>query len=247
MNIHFIKNTKKLFLSALVAFAAAIFLMPQVAVAQDEEEKTPFDRSSVPTAGKKVEEFVPKGWVVEDEIKGDVTADGKEDILLKLIEDKPKKEDEMVDRNRVLVVLIRNDSGFQLGAVADRLLQCTACGGAFYGVMDAPADVTIEKGVIVAGEESGSRWVSNTTSKFRYDAASGKFLLIGFDYSSRDRAAGGFSSESTNYITSKRITEVEKGKRVTKKPSVIKKVTISLDDFDTDAFEGEALKRLGLD
>lgn len=242
------KLTKKVLLSgaAAIAFAAIVTLFPQTANAQDEEG-TPFDRSSLPASGTKVEEFVPAGWKIEERVKGDVTADGTEDILLKLIEDKPKKEDEMVNRNRVLVVLIANDSGMQLGPVTDKLLQCTSCGGAFYGVLDAPAEVTIEKGVIVYGEESGSRRVSNTTFKFRYDAKSSKFLLIGFDYSSRDRAAGGFASESTNYATGKRITQVEKGKKLTKKTTVIKKQTISLDDFNTDVFESEAPKRLGLD
>jgi len=242
------KLTKKvlLFGAAATVFAAIVTLFPQTANAQDEEG-TPFDRSSLPTSGLKVEEFVPAGWKIEEQVKGDINADGTDDILLKLIEDKPKKEDEMVNRNRVLVVLIVNDSGMQLGPITDKLLQCTGCGGAFYGVLDAPAEVTIEKGVIVYGEESGSRWVSNTTFKFRYDVKSNKFLLIGFDYSSRDRAAGGFSSESTNYATGKRITEIEKGKKMTKKTTVIKKEAISLDNFDTEAFEIAALKRLGLD
>ena len=242
------KLTKKVLLSgaAAIAFAAIVTLFPQTANAQDEEG-TPFDRASLPTSGTKVEEFVPAGWKIEEQVKGDVTADGTNDILLQLIEDKPKKEDEMVNRNRVLVVLIVNDSGMQLGPVTDKLLQCTSCGGAFYGVLDAPAEVTIEKGVIVYAEESGSRWVSNTTFKFRYDARSKKFLLIGFDYSSRDRAAGGFASESTNYATGKRITEIEKGKKVTKKTTVIKREKISLDNFDTELIETGALKRLGLD
>ena len=72
-------------------------------------------------------------------------------------------------------------------------------------------------------------------------------MLIGFDYASRDRAEASVSSESTNYITSKRITETSKGKRTVKKTAVIKKTVITLDELNAEELEGEALKRLGLD
>ena len=243
------KNKKRFFLSTSVAFvfAAAIFLMPQVVVGQDEDDK-PIDKSAVAEMGTKASDFAPAGWKVEDEIKADVTADGVADLVIKLIENKPKKEDEMVNRNRALVVAVSDGKGnYKTAAINDNLLQCTSCGGAFYGVMDAPADVEVAKGVIIVSEESGSRWVSNTTYRFRFDAASGDFVLIGFDYASRDRAEGSVSSESTNYITNKRITETGKGKRVTKKTTAIKKTVITLGDISSEELEGGALKRLGLD
>jgi hypothetical protein len=242
------KNSKKLFVSALVAFAAAMLLMPQVAVAQDEEEKTPFDRESVAETGKSAKDFAPAGWVVEEEIKGDVTADGVSDIVIKLIEDKPKNEDEMVERNRVLVIAQGDGKGgFTRMAVADKLLQCTACGGAFYGVADAPANVTIEKGVIIINQDRGSRWVTDTTLRFRFDQQPSMFILIGYDYANRDRGTGETATESTNYLTGKRITEITKGKRPTKKTTIVEKMRYSIEEVDAEQMDSEATTRLGLD
>ncbi|HRA41050.1 MAG TPA: hypothetical protein PK108_10880 [Pyrinomonadaceae bacterium] len=232
--------------AAVIAIAAAVILMPQFTFAQDEDK--PIDKSAVASTGTKASDFAPKGWKVEEEVKGDVTADGIPDLVIKLIEDKKTSEDEPVNRNRALVVAVSDGKGsYRTAAINDNLLQCTSCGGAFYGVLDAPADVAIVKGVIVTSDESGSRWVSNTEYKFRYDSTLDKFVLIGFDYASRDRAEASVSSESTNYITSKRITETSKGKRTVKKTAVIKKTVITLDELNAEELEGEALKRLGLD
>lgn len=241
------KNTKKLFLLALVSLAMAFVLMPQAAVAQDDESK-PFDAESVAMKGKVAKDFAPAGWVVEEEVKGDVTGDGVGDIVIKLIEDKEKKEDEMVDRNRVLVIAEGDGKGgFTKLSVADKLLQCTSCGGAFYGMMDAPANVTIEKGVIIINQDHGSRWVTDTTMRFRFDQQPNMFILIGYDYASRDRAEGSVSSESTNYLTGKRITETGKGKRATKKTTTVEKMRYSIEEVDYQQMESEATTRLGLD
>lgn len=242
------KNTKKLFLLALVSFAMAFVLMPQAAVAQDEDERTPFDAESVAANGKSVKDFAPAGWVVEEQVKGDVTGDGVGDIVIKLIEDKPKKEDEMVDRNRVLVI-VQGDGkgGFTKLSVADKVLQCTSCGGAFYGVMDAPANVTIEKGVIVINQDHGSRSVTDTTLRFRFDQQPNMFILIGYDYATRDRATGEVWLESTNYLTGKRITETGKGKRAAKKTTTVEKMRYSIEEVDHQQMESEATTRLGLD
>ena len=232
-------------LVVLAAFAAIAFFTPTDSFAQDS---LAFDRESIPATAAKVEGFVPKGWKIEEQVKGDVTADGVSDVLLKLIEDKPKKEDEFVDRNRVLVIAVGDGKGgFRNAAVADKLLQCTSCGGAFYGVVDAPADVTIEKGVIVVNQEHGSREVTNTTLKFRYDEQPAMFILIGYDYATRDRANGNVYSESTNYLTGKRVTTIDKGKRSTNKTATVTKARASIIEVDYSAYEEAAAKRLGLD
>ena len=59
----------------------------------------------------------------------------------------------------------------------------------------------IDKNVIVVEQDHGSREVSETTYRFRYDPASQHFILIGFDYAERDRVNGKNASESTNYLT----------------------------------------------
>lgn len=229
-------------LLVIAAFAVIAFFTPPPSFAQDASA---FDRESVPAMAAKVDGFVPKGWKIEEQIKGDVNADGISDVLLKLIEDKPEKEDEFVDRNRVLVIAVADGKGgFRNAAVADELLQCTGCGGAFYGAVDAPANVSIEKGVIVVSQDHGSRWVSEVTFKFRYDEQPEMFILIGFDYSTRDRAEGSAVSESINYLTGKRIATNAKGKKTT---TTVVKQRLSIDGVDSSEMEAAAAKRLGVD
>ncbi|MEQ1643637.1 MAG: hypothetical protein ABL959_09365 [Pyrinomonadaceae bacterium] len=229
-------------LCVIVAFAV-FALSTMESIAQDTPVN--FDRDSVPATAPKVEGFVPKGWKIEEQIKGDVNADGVSDVLVKLIEDKPKKEDEFVDRSRVLVIAVADGKGgFRNAAIADKLLQCTGCGGAFYGVMDAPANVSIEKGVIVVSQDHGSRWVSEISFRFRFDEQPQMFILIGFDYSTRDRAEASVVSESINYLTGKRIATNSKGKMTT---TTVAKKRSSIEEVDSEEFESAAAKRLGVD
>ena len=112
--------------------------------------------------------------------------------------------------------------------------------------MDAPANVKIEKGVIIVNQDHGSRELSEVTFRFRFEAESGKFLLIGFDYAEHDRATGSSATESTNYITGARITTTGNGKKDTTVKSTVKKSKIYIDQIDNEKFEEDASKRLGL-
>lgn len=241
---------------AAAAFAFLTFsllaLYPTSLFAQSDtsdQDASTIDPSSVAESGSKPADFAPKGWKVEEDVKGDLNGDGIVDHCIKLIEDKPgNTEDTMNDRSRALVVVFgRQDGGLVKAAVAGKLLQCTGCGGAFYGVSDAPANVKIEKGVIIVEQDHGSRWVTETTLRFRYDEQPGMFILIGYDYASRDRADGSSSSESTNYLNGKRITTVAKGKRSTTKTTTVAKDRMSIEEVDSEEMDAAATHRLGLD
>ena len=206
------------------------------------------DISKIPITAEAPAGFAPAGWKVEGIAKGDLNADGRADLAIKLIEDKgaEEKKTPQPDRNRVMVVAFEVGGKLKRVAVADKLLQCTSCGGAFYGVLEAPASVSISKGVIIVEQEHGSRDVSKSTFRFRYETASGRLALIGYDYNSYDRAVGGSAAESTNYVTGLRITSRGKGKRSSNKKATIKPTKIFLDEIDGDEFEYEAVQRLGL-
>ena len=235
----------------LGVFACAVFTIfaAGTAFAQDGEDAgTAFDESAVPETGKAVKDFVPKGWKIEEDVKGDLNQDGIVDHALKLIEiDPAPKADEMVDLSRALVIVFGGNDGLKRAAVAGKILQCTACGGAFYGVMPAPANVSIAKGVLTVSNDHGSRWVTEVTYKFRFDEQPNMFILIGFDYVSRDRAEGSVTTESTNYLTGKRITTTGKGKKTATKNSVVAKDRHAIESVDTEEWESQATTRLGLD
>lgn len=242
-----INRTFRAITASVFACTVIVFMAAMSAAAQDAGV---IDVSKVPATAEKLSGFVPAGWKLEEQIDGDLNGDGVADHALKLIEDKPatNKDDTMNERGRALILVFEDKDGkYSNAAVADKLLQCASCGGAFYGVSPAPANVSIKKGVLIVEQDHGSRDVTDVTFRFRFDEQPNMFILIGFDYSSRDRAAGGGASESTNYLTGKRITTKSKGKRDTTTTSVVTKMRYSIQEVDAEKFEEDAAKRLGLD
>jgi hypothetical protein len=230
----------------LTVFVFAALLPLACPPASAQEDRAVVDVSNIPAEAKDVKAFAPPGWVVEEEVRGDLDADSVPDVALKIIQEKPAgaSDDEIVERQRALVILLAGADGtLRRAAVAPRLLQCTACGGAFYGFVEAPANVKIEKGVVVVEQDHGSREVTDVTFRVRRDPATSRFVLIGFDLASNDRATGSTVSESTNYLTGARV--VTRGtKRATSK---VRAERIDVERIDDERFEGDALHRLGLD
>jgi hypothetical protein len=206
-----------------------------------QDDRTTINKTLIPATGNDPRDFIPSGWKLEAQLSADLDGDSVSDYVLKLIEDKPAKtaEDTVNDRARGLVVLLATTGGkLMRAAVADKLLQCTQCGGAFYGVVEAPAEVRLDpRGVIVVEQDHGSNEVSNMTFRFRYDSGSKRFVLIGFDYSERDRATAKVVSDSTNYLTGLRKTNGH--------TATVSKARIFMDEVDYEKFEEAAAKRLG--
>ena len=221
-------------------------LLPASFLAQDQRVR--IDKSRIPAEADKPNDFVPPGWKVEEQVTGDLNGDSLPDFALKLVEDKPAKKDGVAtDRERALIIVVNDKSGkLARAAVTDKLLQCTLCGGAFYGVVDAPASVQIQKGILVVDQDHGSRDVTRLTYRFRYEPETKKFLLIGFDLADNDRATGMVVTESTNYLTGVRIVTRGKGKKVTTSRTQIPKNKIYLEQVDNEEFETAALERLHL-
>lgn len=220
---------------------------PVASFAQDEG--TPIDVSRIPAEAGDVKGFVPPGWKLEETVKGDLNGDAVPDYALKLVEDKPAKTAEEMpnERGRALVVVLAGKDGrLARAAVAGRLLQCTSCGGAFYGVVEAPASVSIVKGVLVVNQDHGSRDVTETTYRFRYEPGTGRFALIGFDLSDHDRLTGITVTESTNYLTGLRITTRGNGERDKTSRTQVRREKIYLEQVDGGKFEEDAYVRLHL-
>ena len=168
---------------------------------------------------KTQQEFVPPGWIIEEQIIGDLNGDGRTDHVLQLLQTPASSTLEAVaERQRALVILLRSQNGdLQRAAFADKLLQCPACGGALYGVTDAPAQVTIAKGILIVKQERGSRNVVEQTFRFKYESRTDKFWLIGVDLADRDRATGARVEQSTNFLTGRKIvTESQFDERLQK-------------------------------
>ncbi len=229
---------------------SALLLLSLAAMAFAQDDAATIDKTQIPAQAKEPAQFAPRGWKVEEQKTGDLNGDSIPDYAIKLVEDKPEKtsEGDPTERGRALVIALGTKDGLlQRAGVADKLLQCTRCGGAFYGFVEAPANVSIEKGVVVVEQDHGSRDLTDTTYRFRYDPATQRFVLIGFDLSDVDRLTANGVTESTNYLTGIRITTRGKGNRDTKTRTVIPKKTIYLEDASSGDLEGAAYKRLHLD
>ena len=183
------------------------------ALGSAQETETTINKSLIPLQANELSTFVPSGWKIEEKLTGDLNGDSLPDFALELIESKPEKDQsgDPTERSRALVIVLQNQDGkLARAGVADRLLQCTRCGGAFYGVVESPANVKIDKGVIIVEQDHGSRDLTNTTYRFRYDRDTQRFILIGFDFADSDRLTGKNVSESTNYLTG--VRRVSRGK-----------------------------------
>jgi len=186
----------------IFSLTLALLLLAPIA-ASPQQRKLLLTPSSIPLTAKTPRQFVPPGWTVEEQIVGDLNRDSLPDIVLKLVQSKVSgSENGTDDRQRALVILFRakNDQ-LRRAAIADRLLQCLSCGGALYGMKDAPAHVTIAKGILIVKQERGSRNVVDQTFRFRHDKKIGKFLLIELDLADRDRAGGELVEQHTNFLT----------------------------------------------
>lgn len=204
----------------------SLFLLP--AVMQDARHL--LDAKLVPMKGATTKAFIPKGWKAQDEQTGDLNGDGLPDAVLQLIEDKPVRDarDEFQERQRAMLILFKTAEGkYTRAAVAAKLLMCASCGGMLGGSAgDSPgADVQIQKGVLIVSQLSGSRESTDLVQRFRYDAQSQKFLLIGQDITSRDRLTGESETVSTNFLTGRRITERRKINVKTEKEILVSKQT----------------------
>jgi hypothetical protein len=167
--------------------------------AQARTERFPV--KDIPPEGKSLVDFLPKGWIVEDQAKGDLNGDGVSDIAAILVQGKPDSAEDEPQR-AVIVLLGRDKEKFIPAGTNDKFLECKGC----LGVKEA-VGISIKKGVIVVDQMSGSREFSNETWRFRYDPKTQRFVLIGRDLDTGDGMQGTGTIESCNFLTGRKITE----------------------------------------
>jgi hypothetical protein len=170
-------------------------------------QPTPLELSKVPQEGKAAQDFVPAGWKIEATTRGDLDKNGKEDVVLELVQEEQKGQgDEVTERSRALLALLTAEGGkLRRAGASNRVLYCIGCQGTMGG---GGGGVTrIEKGVLIVDQMSGSRDMVHTVLRFRYDPKERRFVFIGEDIEKTDRAVGTSAVESTNLLTGTKITE----------------------------------------
>jgi hypothetical protein len=178
---------------------------PGRAAAQDA---SPLDPARVAATGARVQDFVPRGWRVAHQVIGDLNGDTRADRVLHIV---PRAETHY-DPNAIsaapsthAIVVLLADAGGRLrrGGMAPRLLQPEM---PQYGL-----EITIRRGVLIVNQNFGMTRVTDLTHRFRWDAATRRFLLIGRDqfYYTRPQWNDDHLRISENYLTGVRLTTTE--------------------------------------
>jgi len=132
--------------------------------------------SKVPSTGKSVFDFIPKGYdTLQGGIAyGDLDKDGRPDAVIALFDKKENAIEVGSELKRLLVVVLKTDDGYRLVSKSLGAVLCKGCGGSFG---DPFADIRIDKGILIVDHYAGSAWRWTINDKYRYQ--NGDMYLIG--------------------------------------------------------------------
>ncbi|HEX8118122.1 MAG TPA: hypothetical protein VF521_12685 [Pyrinomonadaceae bacterium] len=213
-----------------------VSLMLCAGAARAQEGGPAFDAARVPAEGAGERAFVPAGWKVDGRAEGDLDGDGRADLAVRLV---PEGYDSSgvsaAPESQALLVLLSSGGGrLRRAGVATKLLVPVVPQYIF--------NLSIKNGVLVVNQNYGMTDVMDVTDRFRYDAAAGRFLLIGRDTFNYHRPQGPnwpASKVSENYLTGVRLTTEERwrGQRQLKpseKREQMERSRTFLEDVDED-------------
>lgn len=224
-----IKNT------GIILFATVLLLVTTTRLhAQDAVQ---FNPASVPSEGRKAEDFVPRGWKIAAATSGDLNGDLHNDQVIQLVPKDYEPEGVVAapEAQALLICLSSADGKLHRAAVTTKLLASS--------VPQFILQLSIKNGVLVVNENYGMTDVLDLTYRFRHDAKSGRFVLIGKDTYNYHRPQGPNWPGvlvSENYLTGVRITTTDRWlKNGTNKPTTqrerITHSQVFIEDIDEDS------------
>lgn len=185
---------------------------------------------TIPGKGPDVKAFVPAGFLIMEQAKGDLNKDGIPDVVLVLknkAEDRKNMDTEEIHRLLVIIFGVQG-GGYTLSASSKEATLCKTCGGV-YG--DPFASVKIVRGTIVIDHYGGSRERWGYTHRWRFQE--GGWFLIGLTSRTEDTGNGASEVTDTNFVTGDRTVEKNppSGKTRTTRSKVPVKPLAALSDF----------------
>ncbi|HEY8094595.1 MAG TPA: hypothetical protein VIE65_00680 [Methylobacter sp.] len=186
-----------------------------------QADRDPFlTMKPIPQSGATVQSFVPKGWAIESEVKGDLDGNGTLDSVVVIWDTTKKNRDEELaeneaggenviveDGNRGLLILLKGmDGRYKFAGLGKNTLLCAGCYGMLGGLGGGHPDIKIKNQVISIEQFSGSRDQQDDTLRFRYDKTVNRFRLIGVDNKHTDRLTCVTDVTSINYLSNIKAT-----------------------------------------
>lgn len=185
--------------------------------------------ASALAAGAPEASFVPPALQVEKRATADLNGDRVPDVVLGLVgrtadaTGYQTSTTEPAPRPRRLLVLAGvKGGGFARLAVGAKVLPCTRCGGAFWGTLEVPVSVRIDRsaGDILVAQQFGSRELTSQILRFDVDAR--KVVLISARATTTDRLTGVVTTAVYDHrARTKTVTTRAPGKKATVKVTAI--------------------------
>ena len=167
---------------ATLATVATTF--PILAFAQVSRSASPAQLVvSVPSKAAQPSQFVPKGWVLEEQKVADLNGDGRDDALLLM-----RKSDSAGTPPRILAAVLRQKHGYALAEMNSRLIPHSD--NTSHEDPMADGELTAQPGgfnlklTLMSG--AGSYEMETLHYRFRYQ--DGCFRLVGYDRMETNRA-----------------------------------------------------------
>jgi len=153
----------------------------------------------VPAHGARPEAFAPAGWKIAAQAPGDLDGDGRADRVLHLVPRDTPSSSDGPEAQALVILLAASGGGWRRGGVAVELLPPA--------MPQWELRLTIRRGVLIVHQRYGMATVWEATHRFRRDARSGQFLLIGQDGLAFHRPSGMYDTRQTseNYLTGVRL------------------------------------------
>jgi len=213
-------------------------------ITQDDTQKLVIPEAhypKLPQFGNRVEDFVPKGWKIEMQKRGDLNNDGLEDVVILLQENNEKNMIEkgsgfsaMNTNPRILAVLFAQNNG-KFSLVLSNHTLIPRYTDPYIGDFIEENAISLSEGVFSVDFfifPIFSVELINVSYTFRWQ--DNKFLLVGYHSSESSRSSGDMKSKSINYLT--RIEETTCGNNFSDDEMIVKQTeswppTITIDDI----------------
>jgi len=171
--------------------------VPAAALAGTDAER----RGTGRDAGAPLSSFVPAGFRVADQVRGQLDARRPRDRALVL--ERIRAGADGARSRRLLVLLGRPDGRFTRAGEGRHVLLCTTCGAA--DRPQTPVEVAIRDRVLAVRQSYGRRVV--TTQVFRFRLLDGRMRLIRYEERNRVAATGQWARASTDLVTGGHVIE----------------------------------------